>query len=207
MCNFCLQSLPDYWYTSFFFLVGPGLLHEIVVSAFSRSPLGRVSTLSFISLLTSRISLNALPLPPIVSTLAFHVFYACLVPSKLLYGQRLFLVSSYLFPYFLDYFTPSYSSSPSCCSLPYSLINYGWQPLSWHVPYFILPFELSHVSIFLSGYIPGSALSAVLHVVFEHPSTFFLLQSFVLFPAVLQVSRFLPILLMHILALAQSPSS
>ena len=33
---------PDYWYTRtpFLFLVGTGLLHEIVVSAFSRSPLG-----------------------------------------------------------------------------------------------------------------------------------------------------------------------
>ena len=30
-----------YWYTSFFFLAVPGPLHEIAVSAFSRSPLGR----------------------------------------------------------------------------------------------------------------------------------------------------------------------
>ena len=32
---------PDYWHTSFFFLVGLGPLHEIAVSAFSRSPFGK----------------------------------------------------------------------------------------------------------------------------------------------------------------------
>ena len=35
--------------TSFFFLAGPGPLHEITVSAFSRSPLGRTNTFSVLS--------------------------------------------------------------------------------------------------------------------------------------------------------------
>ena len=38
---------PDYCFISFFFLVGPGPLHEIAVSAFSRSPLGRADTFSY----------------------------------------------------------------------------------------------------------------------------------------------------------------
>ena len=42
---------PDYWHASFFFLAGPGPLHEIAVSAFSRSPLGRANTFSFLFLL------------------------------------------------------------------------------------------------------------------------------------------------------------
>ena len=41
----------DFWYTSFFFLAGPCPLHEIAVSAFSRSPLGRANTFSFLFLL------------------------------------------------------------------------------------------------------------------------------------------------------------
>ena len=31
---------PDHWHTSFFFLAGPGHLHEIAVSAFSRKSIG-----------------------------------------------------------------------------------------------------------------------------------------------------------------------
>ena len=41
---------PDCWYISFFFLADPGPLHEIAVSAFSRSPLGRENTFSFLIL-------------------------------------------------------------------------------------------------------------------------------------------------------------
>ena len=49
----------DYWFTSFFFLAGPGPLHEIVVSAFSRSRLGRANTFQFLFLLlTPRKSLK-----------------------------------------------------------------------------------------------------------------------------------------------------
>ena len=37
----CFSPPLDYWYTSFFLLAGPGSVHEVVVSAFSRNPLGR----------------------------------------------------------------------------------------------------------------------------------------------------------------------
>ena len=50
------------------------------------------------------------------------------------------------FHIFLDYVIPSYSSSPFCCFLPYNPVSYGWQPLLWHTPDFLLPFQLSHVS-------------------------------------------------------------
>ena len=45
------SSPPHEWYTSVFFPAGPGPLHEIAVSAFSRSPLGRANTFSFLFLL------------------------------------------------------------------------------------------------------------------------------------------------------------
>ena len=49
-------------YISFFFLVGPGPVHEIDVLAFSSSPLGRADTFSFQYLQsTPRISLSASP--------------------------------------------------------------------------------------------------------------------------------------------------
>ena len=62
--------------------------------------------------------------------------------------RYLFLISSYILPYFLDYAIPNCSSSPVSYFLPYlySPISYGWQPLLWHVTYFILPIQLSHVS-------------------------------------------------------------
>ena len=54
----------DYLFISFF-LVGPGPLHEIAFSAFSRSPLGRANTFSFQYLpSTPRISLSVSPLSP-----------------------------------------------------------------------------------------------------------------------------------------------
>ena len=110
--------------TTIFFLAGPGNLHEIAVSAFSRSPSGRANTFSF---LTPRISVSA-PHSPQFLALVFPsfcpFFCCCLVPPKLLYGQHLFLVSSNTLPYFLDYASPPYSSSPfSLLSLiqPYQL--------------------------------------------------------------------------------------
>ena len=55
---------PDYWYISFF-LVGPGPLHKIAASVFSRSPLRRANTFSFQYLpSTPRISLSVSPLSP-----------------------------------------------------------------------------------------------------------------------------------------------
>ena len=63
---------PDYWCISFFFLVGPGPLHEIAVSAFSRSPLGRADTFLFQYLAsTPRISPSAYPLSPYFLALTF----------------------------------------------------------------------------------------------------------------------------------------
>ena len=55
------------------------------------------------------------------------------------------MVSSCFLPCFIDYAIPPYSSSSFRCSLPYSPISYRWQPLSWHAPYFMLPFPLPHV--------------------------------------------------------------
>ena len=54
-----LPPPPGYWYTSFFFMAGPGHPHQIAVSAFSQSPLGRANTCSFLYLLSiPRISLK-----------------------------------------------------------------------------------------------------------------------------------------------------
>ena len=56
-----LSPPPHYWYTSFFFLTGLGPLHEIVVSAFWRSPSDRANTFSILSVLvTPRIFTSAL---------------------------------------------------------------------------------------------------------------------------------------------------
>ena len=126
------------------------------VSALSRSPLGRANTFSFLSdTLAPRLSASVPPLSPCLLTLAFPLLLSflllvSLVPRKLLHGQCLCLVSSYILPYFLDYATPPYSSSPFCYFLPYPPINYGCQPLYlffWHIPCFLLPFQLSLVSI------------------------------------------------------------
>ena len=65
---------PDHWYASFFFLAGPGALHENVVSAFLRCPVGLAHMFSSLSLrLTPRIYLNVLPYPPYFLALAFPV--------------------------------------------------------------------------------------------------------------------------------------
>ena len=64
-----------------------------------------------------------------------------------MYSTYLFLVSSCFLPYFLDYAISSYSSSPFRYLFPYSPISYGWEPLFWIAPYFMLPFRHSHVSI------------------------------------------------------------
>ena len=57
-----LPPLLGYWFNSFFSLAGLSPLHGIAFSALLRSPLGRVSTFSFLSLpLTHRISLKCFP--------------------------------------------------------------------------------------------------------------------------------------------------
>ena len=145
----------------------------------SRSPLVRANTFSFLYvLLTPRKSLTVPPLSPCILALVYRLFYPffffCLAPLKLLYGQYLFLVSSYILPYFLDYAIPPYSSSPFRCFLPYSPISYSWQPFFlgifltlWCHFNFLTPL------IMLRGYISNFALNTVLFVVLQHPSTFF----------------------------------
>ena len=70
----------EYWYTSFSFLAGPGPIHEIAVSAFSRSPLGRAHTFSFLLLpVTPHKSLSAPPPLPRFLALAFSLFLSCIL--------------------------------------------------------------------------------------------------------------------------------
>ena len=159
-------------------LVGPGPLHDIAVSAFSRSPLGRADTFLFQFLLsTPRISLSDSPLSLFFLVLAFpfyYLFYICLVPAKLRYRQyQVPLLGSPLHPsIFLDYVIPSYSSSPYCHFLSYSIINNGCHLFSG--VFFTLYFHFNFLtSLFvLSGYIPSSAPNTVLLVILEHPSIF-----------------------------------
>ena len=133
---------PDYWHTSFWQVQIP-----YTESQFQRFRLVHWAVqIRFIPIS----SLN----PPYISKcpssftlLVLVFFYFCLAPRKLLYRQYLFLASSHILPYILDYAIPPYSSSPFCYFLSYSPIGYGWQPLFWHVPDFILPFQLSNLSL------------------------------------------------------------
>ena len=123
------------------FLVGPGPLHEIAVSAFSRSPLGRADTFSFQYLpSTPRISLTASPLSPYFLALAFPFLLLFLLllsctgqtslktvpplglPLNPSIFQILWTTLSHHIPArpFMDYVIPSYSSSTFCYFLPYS---------------------------------------------------------------------------------------
>ena len=117
---------PGYWYTFFFFSGTSGSPPD--------STLFLSASLSFTSF--------------------YHFFYFCLVPPKLP-GQHhhLFFVPSCILQYFLSLLR--YDShlislallllSPIHTSL--ATTNCGWQPLFlWHVPGFILPFQLSHIS-------------------------------------------------------------
>ena len=86
---------PDYWHTSFFFLAGPGPLHEIAVTAFSRSPLGRANTFSFLFLLlTPRKSLECsspftLFLIASLSRISIFYFTSVLYPQTSLWTASL----------------------------------------------------------------------------------------------------------------------
>ena len=127
-----LPPPPGYCYASFFVLAGPGHLHEIAVSAFTRSPLGRANKYSMLSLrLIPRMPIRVSPISRCFSALAFPFFHLYLTPPKLPRGHHLFLVSSYNLPYFLNYAIPPYSSSPSCYFLPYSSINDGLETSFW----------------------------------------------------------------------------
>ena len=92
--------------TVFFSLVGPGPLHEIAVSAFSRSPLGRANTFSFQYLpSTPRISPSDYPLSPYFVALAFFVSSVLsstyvLYPPKFSIGSTSFWSSPIFFHIF-----------------------------------------------------------------------------------------------------------
>ena len=95
--SICVHLLPppDYWYTSCLLSGRSSPPTRIAVSAFSRSPLGRVDAFSFQPLvLTSRMSLIFLPPSSIrcntinsLSLLFCPLFYLCPVPPTLLHGQ------------------------------------------------------------------------------------------------------------------------
>ena len=153
----CVHPRPpplDYWYISFFFLVGPGPLHEIAVSAFSCSPLGRANTFSF------HICLQ----PPYISTKCFSsftvflsanfAFSSVLSFASVLYPPKfstwtvhLGLLNPKSFHIFSTTLSHLISARPFVTSSRTTLsFMYGWQPLFRHIIYFMLPFQLSHVS-------------------------------------------------------------
>ena len=73
---------PGYWHTSFFFLAGPGHLHESAVSAFSRSPMGRANTFSFLFLLSiSRIPLKCFSDPTLFRSVSLYSASALYFPN------------------------------------------------------------------------------------------------------------------------------
>ena len=104
----------------------------------------------------------------------YYFFYFCLVPAKLLYRQ-LPLLGLPLNPSIFSRLRYAILFQLALLLIspiqPYQL----WLATYFLAYYFILPFQLSHVSV-LSGYIPSSAinsaLNTVLLVVLEHPSIF-----------------------------------
>ena len=143
---------PGYWYTSIFFLASSAPLHEIAVSFFFLR--SRANTLPFLSLrLTPRLSLECfsdfiLFLSLVVPFfLCFLLLLSCTSQSSPWTASPLGFLLRISFSNFRDYAIPPCSSSPFCCFLPYSSINHGWQPRFRHVPYFILPFQLSHIPV------------------------------------------------------------
>ena len=161
------------------FLAGPGPLHEIALSEISRSPMGRANTFSFqLLLLAPRKSLGVPPSSPLLlSTRRSLIFILSstyiLCPANLPMGS-IYLLGFLLYPSILSRlrYPTLFQLALLLLSPPCSPISFGWQPLFWHVPCFILPFQLSHVFCVLSGYIPSSALNTVFLVVLEHRSTF-----------------------------------
>ena len=133
MCTyFLLPRLPVYL---FLLSAGPGPLHEIAI--FSR---GR-------SVTPNTIPLSCLPLPPRICLKCFSdlsSFFSAtrslvLLPTtssaSVIYLPDFSadITSSSRFPpisfqFSLNHVIPLYFSSPYCYFLPYSSINYGWQP-------------------------------------------------------------------------------
>ena len=204
-----LPPLPGYSYASFF-LTGPGPPHEIAVSAFSRSILGGGNMyLSLSLLLTPRISPSVPPISPCFLALAFPFFlsfsYFCLVPPKLLYGRHLFMASSYILPYLLDHAIPPYSSS-LCSYFSHAALPTMADSFSCGM-FLTLDYQSNFLmSLFCLGWIPSQFCSSYILgflVVLERSSIFELVSS-VMFLTVSRISRSLPMLLLHILALVLS---
>ena len=130
-----MQLLPpslDYWYpsTSFFFLAGPGPLHEIAVSAaFSRSPLGRANTFLFLLLLLAphkSLLIGVLPPSPCFLSASLSLSPIFSSTSSVLYAAHFSMdrVSPLSFHTFSTTLRiPLFSSSPFCYFLPYSPIR------------------------------------------------------------------------------------
>ena len=138
-----------------------------------RGPLSRAHTIIFQSLFTPRKYLNVLLHSPSFLALVspfYPSFSFCLVSPKLLYGQSWFPPRPFhtlsirhptLFQFALLVLSPIQ---------PYQLLMLV-EPLLWHVPYLILPFQ--HVSSFEVGTFPYLPFStAVLLVIVEHLSMF-----------------------------------
>ena len=120
------------------FLAGPGPLHERAFSAPSCGPFGRANTFSFLTLLlTNRIPLTVPPLHLkafVFSPYLYPFFYFCLALTEFLYGQYIFLFSSYVLPYFPDYAMQPCSRSPFV-TFPIQPYHLCLATSFWHVPY------------------------------------------------------------------------
>ena len=178
-----LPPPPGFWYTPFFFLAGPSSLHEIAVSAFQRSPLGRANTFSFLPLrVTPRMCLECFS----DSTLFLSATVA---------PPRIFIISSASVMYLPNFsadinyfrFPPIFFHTLST-ALPHlvefrSFVTFSRTALSTMVGNLFLGmllalyrycrFNLTMSLFLLNGYIPSSALNAEWLVVLEHPSFFF----------------------------------
>ena len=173
-----LPPLPDYSHTSFFLPVGSLPLHEIEVSAFSRSPLGRANTFSFLLLLlTPRKSLSIPPSPHDLTLRSLsHLSFSV---TSVLYPPNLSMDKCSI----SSWFPPIYPSILSRLRYP-TLLQLALLLLSPIQPY-QLWLATSYCGMFLtkychfnflaslfvsSGYNPSSVLSTVLLVVLDNPS-------------------------------------
>ena len=194
-----LASRTDYWYTFSSFrqvqvpyTKSPFQRFRVVHSAVSGT-----NTFSFNSLLLpSRMSRNALSLPPSILVLAclfflsFLLLPSCTPPYLSTDSTYLFLISSNFLAYFLGYAIPPYSSSPFRYFLPYNDTSYMASNLLLGVLLCLHCHFNFLTSLFVSsGCIPGSVHNTVLLIVLEHASTF-LAVVICAFPAVLRTSPF-----------------
>ena len=127
------------------FLAGPGPLHEIAVSAFLRSPLGRANTFSFLFLfLTLRQSLkwNISSLSPWILALAFPLIYIFSFTSVLHPANfSMDSISSWFAPIFFRTFSTTLSHlTPARPFVTFSHTALSPMPgnlFFWHIPYFL----------------------------------------------------------------------